>query len=54
MGWYAKALRCYNACQCYAQQITEELEPPADCPEDLGLPEYWGDWGEWESWKDSK
>jgi hypothetical protein len=44
---WAKAIRCWTRCQCYARQVYNALIPPATCPEDLGLRQWHGNWGEW-------
>ena len=44
---WAKAIRCYTRCQCYARQVHNALAPPAKRPEDLGLGQWHGSWGEW-------
>jgi hypothetical protein len=46
---WARAVRCYTRCQCYARQVYNALVPPARCPEDLGLRQWHGNWGEWAS-----
>lgn len=32
-----QTIRCYTRCQCYARQVINEMAPPAQRPEDLGL-----------------
>jgi hypothetical protein len=44
---WAKAIRCWTRCQCYARQVYNALVPPATSPEDLGLRQWHGNWGEW-------
>jgi len=44
---WAKAIRCYTRCQCYARQVYNSLVLPAKRPEDLGLRQWHGNWGEW-------
>jgi hypothetical protein len=44
---WARAIRCYTRCQCYARQVQDALSPPPIKPKDLGLSEWYGDWGEW-------
>lgn len=43
-NYYAKAIRAFTRCQALAKQVYNELVPPADSPEDLGLQE-------WEYWR---
>ena len=44
---WAKAIRCYTRCQCYARQVYHAFHPAAKRPEDLGLRWWHGSWGEW-------
>jgi hypothetical protein len=44
---WAKAIRCYTRCQCYARQVYQALIHPPMRPEDLGLRQWHGNWGEW-------
>ena len=43
----AKASRYYFKAQALALQAYNSLVPPAKCPEDLGLREWFGSWGDW-------
>lgn len=45
--YVAKALRGFTRCQALAKKVYQALVPPATCPEDLGLPAWFGNWGEW-------
>mgnify|MGYP001473755963 CR=1 FL=1 len=44
---WASAIRCHTRCQCYARQVQNALISPPNCPEDLGLQQWYGSWGEW-------
>ncbi|MFC2075924.1 hypothetical protein ACFLT7_02450 [candidate division KSB1 bacterium] len=43
----AKATRSYFRAQALALQVQNALVPPAERPEELGLPEWLGVWGDW-------
>jgi hypothetical protein len=38
--YYAKALRAFTRCQALGRQVYNAFNPPATCPEDLGLESY--------------
>jgi len=44
---FAQAATAFTRSQAHARQAYNALVPPATSPDDLGLPDWFGDWGQW-------